>query len=136
MFSTTIERDKNVFHILPNKHFRLVFWSVIRQDVDVNDLARIYKVELNYFNNHTTLLWTCKKELHKYPNLHWLRVNIVSTIMNGTMEEQENSSAEMGLESDNKDEKVTLEEEEKMRKKSNPESVSKLSTSCLEISNR
>ena len=52
------------------------------------------------------------------------------------MEEQENSSAEMGLESDNKDEKVTLEEEEKMRKKSNPESVSKLSTSCLEISNR
>ena len=56
--------------------------------------------------------------------------------MNGTMEEQEKSSAKLGLEGDNKDEKVTLEEKEKLRKKSNPESVSKLSTSCLEISNR
>ena len=109
---------------------------VICQDVDGNDFARIYKAELNYVNNHTTLLQTCKKELHKYANLHCLRVSGVSTIMNETMEEQEKSSAKMGLESDNKDEKVTLEEEEKMRKKSNPESVSKLSTSCLEISNR
>ena len=56
--------------------------------------------------------------------------------MNGTMEEQETSSAKLGLESDIKDEKVSLEEKEKMRKKSDPESVSKLSTSCLEISNR
>ena len=52
------------------------------------------------------------------------------------MEEQETSSAKLGLESDIKDEKVSLEEKEKMRKKSNPENVSKLSTSCLEISNR
>ena len=52
------------------------------------------------------------------------------------MEEQEKSSAKLGLEDDKKDEKVTLEEKEKLRKKSNPESVSKLSTSCLEISNR
>ena len=57
MFSTTIERDKNVFHILPNKHFRLVFGVyIICQDVVGNDFAQTYKVELNYFNNHTTLL--------------------------------------------------------------------------------